>query len=278
MNQHNDQRGQGYPPQPYYGSAPQPGAHGYGPQAGALPGQGYAGYGGEVADVEQAFEGDISNPAVLAFAKKVYLYFASALAAASVAAFAGHSIVTHLVATDRAGAVGGLWIGSLVAFFASYLVVVFTRKNSSPLKTGLLYVFAGAAGFMLAPTLAYYVAAGMGLAIVFAFGIATVTFLGLTVYVLTTGKDFRSLGGILLIGILFIVGMWLMSIFVQFPSFMSGLLMGAGLLVFIGFTLYDTSKVVRDYYYRDDAVSAAINLLFDFIMLFRYILYFLGRR
>jgi hypothetical protein len=52
--------------------------------------------------------------------------------------------------------------------------------------------------------------------------------------------------------------------------------MGLGLLVFVGFTLFDTSRVVRDNFYANDAVSAAINLLYDFVMLFRYALYFLG--
>lgn len=261
----------------------------YGPVENVAPQPGYAqqqpygghqyaagGYADSIETGQGVYEGDLSNPAVAAFTKKVYAYFASALAVATGAAFGGTEAVNYFVAQNNVQAVSGLWVGSMITFFVSYLIVVFSRKSSSPLKTGLLYVFAGSAGFMLAPTLMRYVAAGMGMSIVFAFGIATVVFLGLTVYVLSTGKDFRSLGGMLLVGVLAFVGIALMTWFVPVSNLMYSGLMGLGLLIFIGFTLYDTSRVVRDNFYRNDAVSAAINLLYDFVMLFRYALYFLG--
>ncbi|MBE7492113.1 MAG: Bax inhibitor-1 family protein [Planctomycetes bacterium] len=250
-----------YPPQPYAAPYPQQGAY-YGDGDGQF--------------TQGAEAGDISHPAVAAFARKVYTYFATALAAAMAAAFGTTKLAEQFVAQGNTGAVTTLWIGGLVGFFASYLIVVFTRKSHSPLKTALLYVFAGSAGAMLAPLLMYYVAAGMGMLIVYALGVATVTFFGLTVYTLTTGKDFRSLGGILLAGILVMLGLVLIGLFVGFPGVLTTVIMGLGLLVFIGFTLFDTSRVVRDYYHANDAVSAAINLLYDFIMLFRYALYFLG--
>lgn len=262
QNYNQGQPQQAYPQQPY--------AAAYGQQQGAYYGDGDGQF------VEGAEAGDISNPAVAAFARKVYTYFATALATAMGAAFGTTKLAEHFIAQQNTGALTGLWVGGLVGFFASYLIVVFTRKAHSPLKTALLYVFAGSAGAMLAPLLMTYVAAGMGMLIVLALGVATVTFFGLTVYTLTTGKDFRSLGGILLVGVLTVVGMSLIGIFVGFPSVLTTVLMGAGLLLFIGFTLFDTSRVVRDYYYANDAVSAAINLLYDFIMLFRYALYFLG--
>jgi FtsH-binding integral membrane protein len=258
---------QSYGNQAYPQQQPQPYAA---PQQGAYYGDGD----GQYMDAPEA--GDISHPAVAAFARKVYTYFATALATAMAAAFGTTKLAEHFIAQQNTGALTGLWIGGTVGFFVSYLIVVFTRKNHSPLKTALLYVFAGSAGAMLAPLLMSYVSAGMGMMIVLALGVATVTFLGLTVFTLTTGKDFRSLGGILMVGVLFIVGMALIGIFVGFPSYMTAFFMGAGLLLFIGFTLYDTSRVVRDYYQSNDAVSGAINLLYDFIMLFRYALYFLG--
>lgn len=256
---------QQYQQYPQYAPVPQAHAQPYGQPygAGALPG-------------EQRYEGDLSDPAVAAFAKKVYAYFGSALLVAMAAAFGGTMAVDHFVSVGNAGAVNGIWLGSLVAFFASYLIVVFSRKSHSPLKTGLLYVFAASAGGMLAPVLMAHVAAGMGMAIVFAFGIASVIFFGISVYVLATGKDFRGIGSYLMIGILVIIGVWLMSLFVSFPSVLHTVLMGGGMLLFIGFTLFDTSRVVRNNFYANDAVSAAINLLYDFMMLFRYALYFMG--
>jgi FtsH-binding integral membrane protein len=273
---------QGQPPQghPQYGhqqyGQPQYG-HPHQGQAGVMYGDPNAQYGDHVLYQDQRYEGDLSDPAVLAFAKKVYAYFGSALLTAAAAAFGGTLYVEHLIATDNPGAVSGLWIGSLVVFFASYLIVVFTRRAQSPLKTGLLYVFAGAAGMTLAPMLAHFVGSGMGMAVVIAFGIASVTFFGASVYVLATNRDFRSLGGMLLIGLLVLIGLILMSFFVTFPSTLSHILMAGGFILFVGFTLYDTSNVTRNHFYRQDAVTAAILLLFNFIMLFRYALYFLGR-
>lgn len=272
-NRPNQNQYGGYPPQPqqyqqYPQYAPVPHAH-------AQPAYGQP-YGAQELYGERRYEGDLSEPAVAAFAKKVYAYFGSALLVAMAAAFGGTMAVDHFASVGNVSAINGIWIGSLVAFFASYLIVVFSRKSHSSLKTGLLYVFAASAGGMLAPVLMAHVAAGMGMAIVFAFGIASVIFFGISVYVLATGKDFRGLGSYLVIGILVIVGVWLMSLFISFPSVLHTVLMGGGMLLFIGFTLFDTSRVVRDNFYANDAVSAAINLLYDFFMLFRYALYFMG--
>lgn len=275
MNQNQQGQPYGYPPQPqpYPQPAqypPQPGHAPGVPQQGAFYGDGYTGMG----DAPEA--GDLSHPAVAAFTRRVYTYFATGLATATAAAFGGTQVATSLMAAGNTGAVTGMWIGGTVVFLICYFCAMFSRKSHSPLKTALLYLFAGSFGVSLAPLLMMYVGAGMGMAIVLAFGLATVIFFGLTVFVFTTGKDFRSLGGILFMSVLALLGVWLIHWIVGFPSFLSGLLMGVGLVVFIGFTLYDTSRVVRDYYQSNDAVSAAINLLYDFIMLFRFALYFMG--
>lgn len=225
---------------------------------------------------------DLSNPAVIAFTKKVYAYFASALATATAASVGGVVLTNQFIAQadPLTGAMpagfGAMRIGSLVAFFVSFLAVIFMRNTKSPIRTGLLYVFSGACGFTIAPMLTFLIAGGMGMSIIFAFGITTVVFGGLTVYVLSTGKDFRSLGGILMIGLILAFGLILMNYFVTFPSVMSQLIMAGILILFVGYTLYDTSKVTRDYFHRDDAVGAAMMLFYDFFILFKYILYFMG--
>ena len=68
----------------------------------------------------------------------------------------------------------------------------------------------------------------------------------------------------------------LLNIFVPFPDAISRLVMAGILLLFVGYTLYDTSRVTRDYYHANDAVGAALMLFYDFFILFKYILYFLG--
>lgn len=270
MNQHN-QGYPHYPPAQGYGQQPQP----Y-PQQGGYPQQAPYGYDHEMYAQGGLYETDLANPAVAAFCKRVYAYFASALLVATGASVGGVMATEHFIATQNMSALGGMRIGALIAFFASFLIVVFTRKAHSPLKTGLLYVFAGSCGVMIAPMLTFFMAAGLGMSIVFAFGIATVVWGGLTVYVLATGKDFRGIGGYLFAGILLVIGLILLNIFVPFPDMLSRAIMAGVLILFVGFTLYDTSRVTRDYYHANDAVGAALMLFYDFFILFKYILYFMG--
>ncbi|MBX3460790.1 MAG: US12 family protein [Planctomycetes bacterium] len=225
---------------------------------------------------DQRYEGDLADPAIAAFAKRVYGYFAGALATATVASTAGVFATEHFLATQNYSALGTMRITALVLYFASFLAVVFMRKSHSPLKTGLLFVFATTCGVMIAPMLTFFLAEGMGMSIIFAFGIATVVFGGLSVYVLATGKDFRGLGGYLFAGLILALGLILLNIFVPFPDAISRLVMAGILILFVGYTLYDTSKVTRDYYYRNDAAGAALMLFYDFFILFWYILQILG--
>ncbi|MDC1142394.1 Bax inhibitor-1 family protein [Planctomycetota bacterium] len=278
MNQNKYNNNKGYQ---NYGPVKQNNAHAQPAQdqwAGAPAGSGVL----ENQYGDPALAQDLSNPMVVAFTKKVYAYFASALATATAASYAGVELTGHYVNLAAAGneaAMGTfntIRIGSMAAFFISFLAIIFMRNMRSPLRTGLLYVFAGACGMMIAPMLSMLIAGGMGMSIVFAFGITTVVFGGLTVYVLSTGKDFRSLGGILFVGLLVAIGLMLMNIFIDFPSGMSRVIMAGILLLFVGYTLYDTSRVTRDYYHRNDAVGAAMMLFYDFFILFKYILYFLA--
>ena len=251
---------------------------GYGQQPGidAGPRMAAGGYDDHVLMDNGYYEGDLANPAVTAFAKKVYAYFASALATATAASVGGVYATEHFIATEDYSSLSTMRLSALAVLFISVLIVVFTRKAHSPLKTGLLYVFAGASGVMIAPMLTFFMQAGMGMSIVFAFGIATTIWGGITVYVLATGKDFRGIGGYLFIGLLVLLGLILLNIFVPFPTPMSRLIMAGVLILFVGFTLYDTSRVTRDYFHANDAVGAALMLFYDFYILFKYIMYFMG--
>lgn len=273
-----------------YPNQPNPNNRGYqtyGPVENAAPPQAYnqpygapqhaaGGYADSIQTGEGVYEGDLSNPAVAAFAKRVYSFFASALATATAASVGGYYATEHFLATENISAIGTMRLASTVLFFASFLFVVFTRKSNSPLKTALLYVFAGACGVSIAPMLTFFMQAGMGMSIVFSFGIATVVWGGITVYVLSTGKDFRGLGGYLFAGLLLALGLIVVNIFVPFPTPISRLIMAGILILFVGYTFYDTSRVTRNYYHRNDAVGAALMLFYDFFILFQYILYFMG--
>lgn len=221
----------------------------------------------------------LANADVATFVKKVYLWFAFALLTATGAAFGGTLLTEHFLVTGDTASFNGMRIGALAAFFISYFAVFLMRKTDSPLKRGMFFIFASAAGFMVAPAITYAIASGMGLVPVWAFGIATVTFFGLSVYVHTTGKDFRFLGTWLFAGLLVLLGAIILNIFVPFPNAISRLITIGVLVLFVGYTLYDTSKVTRDYYWRKDFIGAALMLFYDFFILFYYtMLLLMGNR
>jgi len=234
---------------------------------------------GPVAEIpEQHFDGSLGDSAVVAFTKRVYAYFTGALLTSTAACVGGMYAVEGLVSAGQGGTVKGLAIASMIGFFGTYLAVIFMRKNHSPMKVALLFAFATCAGFMTTPLVSAFVGAGMGMTVVGAFGIAATTFFGLTVYTLTTGRDFRSLGGMLMIGLFLMIGLILLNIFVPFSGGMHRLIVMGGIVLFIGFILFDTSMVTRDYFHSNDAISAAIQLFYDFFALFRYVLILLGDR
>ena len=86
----------------------------------------------------------------------------------------------------------------------------------------------------------------------------------LTAYVFITKKDFSFLGGFLFTGLIIVVVMAVVSLFWQNTT-LEFVISGMGALVFSGFILYDTSRLI---YEKSTAVEIAIALFLDIINLF----------
>ena len=100
-------------------------------------------------------------------------------------------------------------------------------------------------------------------------------FSGLTGYVFVSGKDFSFLGGALAIALFALLG-------IAIAGWIFGFSVGIwysviAVLVFAGYILYDTSKVLHHYPVTAH-VSAAIVLFVDVVLLFKHILILLSRR
>ena len=105
---------------------------------------------------------------------------------------------------------------------------------------------------------------------------------GLTMAVLTTGKDFSFLGPILSIGGFLMLGLIIACIFIPFNGNYMGLVIGFfGVALACGYILYDTSNVLH-HFRTDQHVAASLELFSSLAYLFYYILYILiqlsGRR
>jgi FtsH-binding integral membrane protein len=105
------------------------------------------------------------------------------------------------------------------------------------------------------------------------------TFGALTTYAFVTKKDFSFLGGMLYVGLITLIGGLLLNAFLFKSVSMSYWMSWGILLVFSGYVLFDTSRIIHRYDEKSYC-SAAIALFLDFFNMFLAILSILsgGRR
>jgi modulator of FtsH protease len=102
-----------------------------------------------------------------------------------------------------------------------------------------------------------------------AFLLTGAAFAGLTGYVFVSRRDFSFLRAGLTMGIWVVLGASLLGIFLHSAVF-SLAIASVGVLLFCGYILYDTSRILREP--DDDAVGAALRLFLDVVNLFMFLL------
>lgn len=143
------------------------------------------------------------------------------------------------------------------------------KKAEHPTNYYLLWTFTALMSISLGGICAIYQQAGLGYLVLQAFGITSACFVGLTLYAMKSGKDFQWMGGLLSMGLM---GMLMVGFFGWIFGFHGGVLYSLfGVVLFCGFILYDTQRVMR-IYGPDDAIMASIELYLDFVNLFLYVL------
>ncbi|MBL1140963.1 MAG: Bax inhibitor-1/YccA family protein [Proteobacteria bacterium] len=147
-------------------------------------------------------------------------------------------------------------------------------KNSA---MGLVCVFAftGFLGLTAGPTInAYLTFFSNGAELVMtAAGGTGVIFLALSGYVLTTRKDFSFMGGFLFVGLIVMVVASLANIFFQVAALQLAL-SAASILLFSGYILYDTSRIIHGG--ETNYIMATITLFLDIYIMFMNLLHLLG--
>lgn len=162
---------------------------------------------------------------------------------------------------------------SLVGMFGLIFLTMALRNSA----WGILAVFAftGFMGYMLGPTLDLYLRTYVngGQLIATALGGTGVIFLGLSTYVLTTRKDFSYLGGFLFIALLGGIVLSVTGMLFKIPMLTLSI-SAVFILIFSGFILYDTSRIIhggeRNY------IMATVALYLDIFNLFVALLNILG--
>lgn len=174
---------------------------------------------------------------------------------------------------------------SIAVIFAPLIMIFFFGKimrDASPAFTrGFLYLFAGLMGVSMAGIFRSYDNITIGQAFFATAG----SFAGLSLWGYTTKKDISGWGSFLMIGLIGLIIASIISIFAG-SSALQFAISVMGVVIFAGFTAYDTQKLKTDYiemrnHLTEDQLakqgtSGALNLFLDFILLFQHLLFLIG--
>lgn len=206
----------------------------------------------------------------VAYVRKVYTYFLIAI---------GSAVFGTLLAfqTDLGISFARSPFFAIIAFFGSVWFASRSANNPS-LAVPTLGLATFISGLFISPTLyaiAHGYVRGMTVGTIYdALLLSSSVFVGLTAYAWLSKKDFSYLGASLMIGLFMIIGVSIINIFVRSSSIDLGVSI-IGALIFSGFILADTSRILRRAH-EVPATLAALNLYLDFLNLFMFLLRILG--
>jgi uncharacterized protein len=117
--------------------------------------------------------------------------------------------------------------------------------------------------------------------IIYVFGLSAVVF-GIFAFLgYRTGIDLTKLGSFLIMGLVAIIIGHIVNIFILNSS-LDMMLLSLGIIIFLGFIMYDIQKIKNMAYQINDeekfAIFGALQLYLDFINLFLRLLRLFGRR
>ncbi len=168
-----------------------------------------------------------------------------------------------------------------VLFIAEIGLVFFLSarltRMSSQAATGLFYLFAAINGAALSPIFLVYT----GTSIAKTFFITAGTLGAMSVYGYCTSSDLTKWGTFLIYALFGLIIVSIVNIFTK-SSTLDWIISGAGVLIFIGLTAWDTQTIKRmiaqasPSQFGHIATIGALNLYLDFINLFLYLLRFFG--
>ncbi|MGO4184156.1 Bax inhibitor-1 family protein [Paenibacillus sp. TAF43_2] len=179
--------------------------------------------------------------------------------------------------------VGGMYIGTLLPSAARIplfiveigliIAIMFLRKSTA-IGYSLMYVFMIVSGATLQFSLSYYIAS-MGTSIVIqTVAVAVLVYAGLAIYATYSKEDFRFLGGFLFASLIGLIVIGLMQFIFPFGGMMETIYAGFGLLIFIGYTLYDFSRMSKEGFEDKDIPLMIVNIYLDLVNIILFALRF----
>ncbi len=186
------------------------------------------------------------------------------------------TLVTSAIAAVATMAIGISPMMALVMQVAAIGILFFVLPRSINSSMGIVwtFVFTTLMGGALGPMLTYYASIPSGPTIIAqALGLTGMVFLGLSAYTITSKKDFSFMRNFLMAGLIIVIVAAIINIFVG--STLGQLVISSvSALVFSGFILFDTSRIVRGE--ETNYVSATISMYLNILNLFTSLLSILG--
>lgn len=164
----------------------------------------------------------------------------------------------------------------LITTFIVAMILMFTTLAMSRRQSGIALVpaiaFMATMGAMMGPNINHYLGISPNI-VLMAVVLTTVVTGLLSAIVIVFKRDFSNIGGFLFVGLLLLLVALIANIFIQ-SSVFHLVLSYIGALIFSGYILYDTSKIMTGEY--DNYIEASIGMYLNIINLFQFILNILG--
>ena len=172
------------------------------------------------------------------------------------------------------------WVVMLAPLGMVFYISARINSISAEKARSLFYVYAGLMGLSLSSLLLVYT----GASVVRAFFVTAAAFAALSLYGYTTKKSLSGLGSFLMMGVFGLIIAQIVNIFMASTQ-LDFMISIVGVLIFAGLTAYDTQKIKNMYLVGDNdetagkkSVMGALTLYLDFILMFQFLLAFLGNR
>ncbi len=175
-----------------------------------------------------------------------------------------------------------LYFGMVIAELILVMILgAAIRKFPPAVCTGVFLGYAALNGVTIAPALITY---ELG-SVIAVFAVCAGIFGAMAVYGYITKRNLAKLGVICTFGLIGILVFSLIGIFIRLET-LEILISVVAIVVFMGFTAYDTKKI-KDFYndyqgnevmLKKTAIMSALQLYLDFINMFLYLLRLFGKR
>jgi modulator of FtsH protease len=138
----------------------------------------------------------------------------------------------------------------------------------------LVFLFTGFMGYTIGPIINYYLSLPSGgTTVTVALILTSIMFAGLSLYAFISRTNFNFMHGFLFSGLCLVIAFSLINIFFRIPT-LSLVISSIGILIFSGFILFDTSRMIQGG--EKNYVMVTVSLYLSIYNLFLMILHLTG--